>query len=154
MGSEMCIRDRIPFGQSSTGSEILGNGLMIGTVAPGWDTQGSVVVAFAVEGPTTPPGGVTTGTLVPNKTSCAIPVGASNCEINFAWNTVNPVGISSVIKDGGSTVATGNSGSKAFTIPYNTATFRLYNSGLELDSSTVSSYCTTGSGWNLSLIHI
>jgi len=37
----------LPFGQS--GSEIInGNGLRLGTVAPGWSTQGSVVVAFAV----------------------------------------------------------------------------------------------------------
>lgn len=49
----------LPSGQS--GSEVLGgSGLNIGDIAPGWPTQGSVVVRFRVEGfdsPPPPPGG-------------------------------------------------------------------------------------------------
>ena len=138
----------MPFGQSLKGTEILGDGLIIGTVASSWDTQGSVVIAFSVNSPVNPPVNVPTGTLTPNKTSCSISVGQNSCNINFSWNTNDPVGTSAVTRDGGSTVATGNSGTKAFTIPYNSATFRLYNDAIELDSKTVSSYCTTGSSWN------
>lgn len=130
-----------------TGSKVLtSSGLSIGSIAPGWESQGSVVVAFEVVGETieTKP----SGTLTAANSSCSIPVGKNSCQINFSWNTTNPVGISAITRDGGSTVATGNSGSKAFTIPYNTATFGLYNNALKLDSETVSSYCTTGTTWN------
>ncbi len=139
----------IPLGQSSKGTEILGSGLNIGTVASSWAAQGSVVIAFLVETPNViPPSNTPTGTLTPATNSCSIPLNASSCDINFSWNTTNPVGTSAVTRDGGPTVATGNSGSKGFTIPYSTATFRLYNNGLELDTKTVSSSCTNGTSWN------
>lgn len=138
----------IPFGQTSTGSEVLTGGLNIGTIAPTWEAQGSVVVVFAVVGTVTPPPTGPTGDLIPSKTSCFISAGQNSCEINFSWNTTNPVGTSTVTKDGGPVIATGNSGSKAFTIPYNNATFRLQNNGLELDVEAVTSSCTAGTSWN------
>jgi hypothetical protein len=138
----------LPSGQ--TGAEVLSGGLNIGTVAPGWSTQGSVVVAFVVIGPTNPPVNTPTGTLTPANNSCTISLGQNSCQINFTWATTNPAsGVSSIItRDSGSTVATGNSGTQAFTVPYNTATFRLRNNAIELDTATVTSSCTTGTYWD------
>lgn len=133
------------------GKEILTGGLNIGTIGPGWDTQGSVVVVFSVVGAGTPPPTTPTGTLTSANESCSISAGKNSCDINFSWNTSNPNGTSSVTRDGGPTVATGNSGSKALTVPYSTATFRLYNSAIELDTATVTSSCTTGTSWNGSI---
>jgi uncharacterized repeat protein (TIGR01451 family) len=130
------------------GSAVLSGGLNIGTITPSWDSQGSVVVTFKVSSPQIPPANTPTGTLTPANNSCTISLGQNSCQINFTWNTVNPVGTSAITRDGGSNVATGNSGSKAFTIPYNTATFRLYNNALGLDTATVSSSCTSGTYWN------
>jgi uncharacterized repeat protein (TIGR01451 family) len=130
------------------GKEILSGGLNIGTIAPGWDTQGSIVIVFSVVGTGTPIPSTPTGTLTANNNSCTISAGKNSCEVNFSWNTSNPNGTSSVTRDGGPTVATGNSGTKAFTVPYNTATFRLYNSAIELDTATVTSSCTAGTSWN------
>ncbi len=136
-------------GQSS--SAILSSqGLSLGTIAPGWLSQGSVVVAFSIVGQAIDPPLPPTGTLTPANNTCTIGNGKSNCDINFSWNTNNPASgaISAITRDGGTTVATGNSGSKALTVPYGSATFRLYNNALELDSKTVSSSCTSGTSWN------
>ena len=92
---------------------------------------------------------IMTGDLIPESPFCVISLGQSNCIIEFGWTTTNPVVTSSVTRDGGGTVGTGNSGSNVpFTIPYNSATFRLMNNGIQLDISNVSSSCVTGSTWN------
>lgn len=132
------------YGQN--GSEVLSSsGLMIGSIIPGWSSQGSIVVSFLVENPQP------TGTLTADESSCLIQAGASTCGINFTWNTQDPVGTSEVTRDGGSTVAYGNSGSKVFSIPFTGSTFRLYNNILELDTETVTASCAQGSNWNNSI---
>ena len=88
------------------------------------------------------------GTLTSSTNSCVISSGNSSCNIYFYWNTVNPIGTSSVTKDGGATVANGNSGSSSFAIPYNTATFRLYNNAVDLANKTVYANCVSGTTWN------
>lgn len=124
------------------GSELIANGLQIGTIEQGWSTQGSVVVSFYVNNP------APTGTLTASRSSCLISAGQSSCSVPFSWSTNNPVGTSSVTRDGGSTVGTGNSGSSSFTIPYNGATFRLYNNSIELDTESVTSNCAPEANWN------
>jgi len=90
----------------------------------------------------------TTGTLTPAANSCVIAAGNSTCNLAFYWNTVNPVGTSSVTRDGAGTVANGNSGNSAFAVPYNTATYRLYNNANQLDVKTVSASCASNTFWN------
>jgi len=91
----------------------------------------------------------TTGTLTPDYTSCAIPLNSSTCTIPFSWHTYNPApgATSAITRDGGITVATGNSGYQSFVIPYSSATFYLYNNANLLDTSTVTSNCTSGTSW-------
>jgi pimeloyl-ACP methyl ester carboxylesterase len=97
---------------------------------------------------TIPPSG--TLSLVPS--SCAIPVGSSNCTINATWNTANPIGTSAVTSDSPAShtqVATGNNGSAVpLTVPFGGRTFYLYNNEQELDRKTVTAACVTGGAWN------
>ena len=126
------------------GSDVLDQGLNIGTIAPGWDTQGSVVVVFRVEKPKP------TGEIHSEGPSCYISAGQSNCSIPFSWSTNNPVG-TSVVKTEGVTYKTGNSGSYVpFLIPFGTSVFTLYNNNTELDEASVSVSCEAGSNWNSS----
>ncbi|MEA4910958.1 hypothetical protein SDC9_08028 [bioreactor metagenome] len=96
-----------------------------------------------------------TGTLTPSATTCSIAAGASSCNVNLAWNTTNPIGTSAVTSptnDAGTlistTVATGNTGTKSVAIPYSTRTFFLYNSSIQLASTTVKATCVSGSSWD------
>ncbi|MDD3662553.1 MAG: hypothetical protein PHT84_01670 [Candidatus Pacebacteria bacterium] len=130
----------LPYGQD--GSELIGGGLNIGTITPSWSSQGSVVVSFYVNKPQP------TGNITASNSSCIIQAGNSSCDLGFTWSTENPVTTSVVTRDGGSTVATGNSGSKSFSIPYNGATFRLYNNAIELDSESVTASCASNTTWN------
>jgi hypothetical protein len=127
------------------GSELISNGLQLGTIESGWPTQGSVVASFYVTNP------APTGSLTAANSSCVISSGQSTCSINFSWNTNNPIGVSSVTRDGGSTVGTGNNSSSSFTIPYPGATFRLYNDSKELDVESVTTTCISNTSWNNSL---
>jgi hypothetical protein len=88
------------------------------------------------------------GTLTPATNTCTISSGANTCSINFTWSTQNPVATSAVTTDGGMTVGNGNSGSSAFTIPFGSKTFYLYNNAILLDTKTVSGSCASGSAWN------
>jgi hypothetical protein len=134
---------KTPLLYGQNGSEVTSSGLSIGSIAPGWATQGSVVVAFRVDNP------APTGVLTAINNSCIISANNNSCNIGFNWSTENPVGTSEVTRDGGSTVATGNSGSnKIFSIPFDGATFRLYNKGNELDAESVTSSCINGTEWN------
>jgi len=126
------------------GSEVLSSGLNIGTINSSWAAQGSVVVSFLVEKPNP------TGNITAAQSSCLISAGQGNCTIPFSWNTFNPIGISSVIKDGLSgTYKTGNSDSNVpFVIPFGTSVFRLFNNNSELDSESVSASCASGTNWD------
>jgi len=92
----------------------------------------------------------TTGTLTSSVDSCFIASGNNSCNIVFYWNTINPASgaISSVTKDNSGTVGVGNSGTNSFSVPYKTATFRLYNNANELAIKTVYASCTSGTFWN------
>ncbi len=127
------------------GSELITGGLQIGTIEQGWNSQGSVVVSFYVNNP------APTGVLTASKSSCVISAGQSSCTIPFTWSTSYPVGTSTVTRDDGSTVGTGNSGSASFMIPYPSATFVLSNNNIELVSKTVTASCASGTNWNGSI---
>ncbi len=139
---------------TESGSQVLSsNGLSIGSIAPGWATQGSVVVSFKVDSSTPPPPPppplTMTGTLNANSSSCVIPTGNNECKMHFTWNVINPASASSAVtKDGFGTVATGSSGSDYFSIKYGSNLFRLYNSSIQLDSETVNGVCDSGSSWD------
>lgn len=89
------------------------------------------------------------GTLTPSVSSCVISPDNSFCTINFSWNTINPLGVSSVTKPVNTIVGTGNSGyGVPFNVKYNGETFYLYNSGTLLAQSSVTSSCVSGTSWD------
>jgi|GEM_PF-2184092 len=90
-----------------------------------------------------------TGTLTPDSSSCTILLGAKSCPMHFIWSVTNPTGpTTEVIQETVGVVGSGNPGSGKFTIPYNSAIFRLYNDSIELDQDTITSSCEKGSVWN------
>lgn len=93
---------------------------------------------------------LTTGTLTASMPTCIISSGASNCQIPFSWNTVNPPqGAISSVTYNGNTMATGNSGNnQPFSISNGSETFYLYNSANLLAQQTVSGSCASGTSWN------
>ena len=157
-------------------SEIGGTAYTLGVSSPtsgvtitssdnGSSTSGSLTMTLFPEEPpqdktfyidcTPPPS--TTGTLTPAVSSCTIPSGQSSCNINFSWDTVNPVaGVTSKITSSypvdNTQIATGNSGGPtAFTIPFLSSprTFYLYHNGEPpLASSTVSASCAPDTSWS------
>ncbi|KKR40267.1 MAG: Cell wall surface anchor family protein, partial [Parcubacteria group bacterium GW2011_GWC1_40_11] len=108
------------------------------------DTATVVVTAPVMSGtlaPTNPPG----------LSSCIIASGASACNINFSWTTTNPVSTSSVTRNpsSGFNPPLQNSGTNVpFPVPYNTATFFLYNNNTELAQSAVTASCVSGTTWD------
>jgi len=88
-----------------------------------------------------------TGTLTPATSSCVIAQDASSCTVPLTWSTTNPVGTSAVTASGMTSV-NGNSGSQAFTVPFNSRTFYLYNSSVLLAQASATSSCTAGTSWN------
>jgi hypothetical protein len=46
------------------------------------------------------------------------------------------------------TLASPQSGTRTVTVPYNSRTFYLYNNAVELASTSLSSSCTSGTGWD------
>lgn len=96
------------------------------------------------------------GTMTANPASCTILAGKSDCSVDLSWNTTNPQGtteITSPYPKPKTTVATGNSGTKTVTIPYDHRDFYMYNNGNALDGNpfTVKSSCDTGTSWNGSI---
>lgn len=90
-----------------------------------------------------------TGTLSPSNPSCVIPSGQSTCQVSLTWNTLSPVGVSSITKSPNNTIlATGNSGTKYFAVSYPDTTFYLYNNSQLLDTSTATASCAYGTTWN------
>lgn len=89
------------------------------------------------------------GALTPASSSCVIASGQNSCNISFSWSTTNPVGTSAITSTAGTgTVATGNSGSSSFSIPFGTKIFYLYNNAILLDSKTITATCVSGTTWN------
>ena len=87
------------------------------------------------------------GILEPSSSSCTIKSGGNSCSLPFSWSTQNPVGTSAVTHDE-ITIATGNNGSKTFTIEGGSAqTYYLYNNGVRLDYETVRAECAYGLAW-------
>lgn len=93
----------------------------------------------------------TTGTLSPATPSCTIASGASSCTVNLTWTTTNPVGTSAITATGMTNV-NGNSGTNiAFTVPYNSRTFYLYNNAILLATSNATASCVAGTSWDGSI---
>jgi hypothetical protein len=88
-----------------------------------------------------------TGTLTPATSSCIIALNSSSCTTTLSWSTTNPVATSAVTASGMTNV-NGNSGSQAFTVPFNSRTFYLYNSSVLLTQASATSSCTAGTSWN------
>src|SRR3989344_5703301 len=101
-----------------------------------------------------PPPNPMSGTLTRAAPTCVIASGASSCNINFSWSTVNPIATSVVTSSypaPNTIIASGNSGGPtAFAVPYVSSPrdFYLYNNGQELDDSSASSFCVSGTAWN------
>jgi len=89
-----------------------------------------------------------TGTLATSSSSsCVIAAGASTCNVGLTWTTTNPISTSAVTASGMTNVDA-NNGSQAFTVPYNSRTFYLYNSAILLASTTITSSCDVGTTWD------
>jgi hypothetical protein len=107
--------------------------------------------------PFSPPGSTgvdqcvaTTGTISAFPASCTVPTGGTTCTTNLTWTTVDPVGISAVTRNLPSgTVFTGNNGTSqptSVSAEYPNVTYYLYNSAVELASTTVTATCAAGPG--------
>jgi hypothetical protein len=95
-----------------------------------------------------------TGTLSASPTSCTIAANASSCNTTLTWSTNNPQNTSTVTSSypvANTTVASGNSGNNNASVPYASRDFYLYNGGVLLAQSTVTSSCISGSAWNGSM---
>ena len=88
-----------------------------------------------------------TGTLTPATSSCTIALNGSSCNVTLDWTTTNPIGTSAVTASGMTNVD-GNSGSQAFSVPYSSRTFYLYNNSIELASASATSSCVANTTWN------
>ena len=88
-----------------------------------------------------------TGNISASPSSCQISSGNSSCSSTLSWHTNDPIGTSAVTKSG-STIATGNSGSKTVSVVYGTSTYYLYNNSKELSRTSVSASCEYGTNWN------
>ncbi len=128
-----------------------------GSTAWTWSCLGSNggTTASCSESKVPPP----SGTLTPDASGCTIQNGSSTCKVTVSWNTVNPVGTSSVTSnttDAGTAsynvpVATGNSGYHVpFTVHRSSRWFYLYNNGGLLDSKNLTADCASGSAWDVS----
>jgi hypothetical protein len=105
----------------------------------------------------TPPPGMS-GTI--SSPDCTIASGASSCTATISWSVTNPTtalgsSITSSYPSAGTTVSppvstgTADAGTKtSVTIPYNSRTFFLYNTGNQLASGTASALCASGTAWD------
>ncbi|MCX6752661.1 MAG: hypothetical protein NTZ87_04170 [Candidatus Nomurabacteria bacterium] len=120
---------------------------------------GSDVVGWIDFSATTSGGGTTngvtcgnsnamSGTLTPASPSCTIVAGASSCSVNLTWTTTNPVGTSAVTATGMSNINGNSGGPTAFTVPYSSRVFHLFNNNVELALSNATSSCVSGTVWN------
>lgn len=90
------------------------------------------------------------GTLTPSPTACTILAGASSCDATLSWTTTNPVAVSKIVDSQGNELASGNSGSQAFPVPYTSSpkTFYLKNNSITLAQSTATASCPTVAPWD------
>jgi len=86
------------------------------------------------------------GSISASPSSCVIPAGASTCPSTLSWNTINPIGTSAITNQG-STVASGNNGTRTVSVSFGSSTYYLYNSSQLLNSTSVSASCASGSVW-------
>lgn len=94
---------------------------------------------------------VPTGTLT--ATNCTIPAGASNCNTTLVWNTVNPIPTadpSAVVTPTNIIVARANSGTKTYSITFETRNFFLYHNAVQLDQAQATAVCEDKTDWNVS----
>ena len=131
---------------------VTGNGVVQYTLtAQGYNGINATAIVNLTVNPNIVP---MTGTLTSLANSCAILSGQSSCTIPFSWSVSNPpAGSFSQVttNQNGNSVAVGNGNTgnnQSFTIPYNSATFYLYNSSILLASKSVSSSCVSGTSWN------
>ena len=113
----------------------------------GGTTSGSCTASV----PTLPMSGTLAPTNPPGLSSCVIASGASTCNINFSWTTTNPISISSVARNpsAGFNPPLANFGTNVpFAVPYDRATFFLYNNNTKLAESAVTASCISGTAWN------
>jgi len=88
-----------------------------------------------------------TGSINATGSSCVIASGNSTCPMSFTWSTQNAEATSAVTHDG-TTVATGNNGTKSFNISHGSQSYYLYNNSQLLDSDTVTASCASNTSWN------
>src|ERR1035437_7988626 len=93
-----------------------------------------------------------TGTLTPANPTCTIASGGNSCTQSLTWTTNNPVAISAVTSPTGTTSpgTSANNGTQTFTAPYNASgvNFYLYNNGIQLATTNVSTVCAANTAWN------
>ena len=90
--------------------------------------------------------------------ACSIPAGSSSCNTVISWSTNNPVGVSAVTSSyplpdthfvpGGEK----NTSSMTVSIPFSSRSFFLYNSGVELSSTSINASCVSGTFWDTSVV--
>ena len=91
---------------------------------------------------------VPTGTIGSAAPSCVIALGSSTCNVNFSWNTVDPIfGMTSVVTNGVISKVANNGISVALPISYDSSTYKLSHNNVQLSERTVSASCASGSVW-------
>jgi len=103
------------------------------------------------------------GTLTSDVSSCTIGFNASNCTVNpnLTWSITNPIGtptsitatsMANIDVSVSLTPLTQNgTHNTSDTVPWGGRTFFLYNNGISLAQTTVTSSCATNSSWNGSI---
>jgi hypothetical protein len=87
-----------------------------------------------------------TGTLTAS--NCTIASGASTCNSNLSWTTVNPVATSAVTTPTNITAGSGNNGSATYAVSGGNRTFYLYNNAQLLAQATAVASCISGTTWD------
>lgn len=87
-----------------------------------------------------------TGTLTAS--NCTIASGASTCNSNLSWTTVNPVATSAVTTPTNITAGSGNNGSATYAVSSGNRTFYLYNNAQLLAQATATATCAAGTTWD------
>ena len=90
---------------------------------------------------------VMSGILTPPTAPCQIAASRNSCEATLTWDTENPEATSAVVTPENVTLATGNSGTQNFTVPYGEKRFFLYNNSKELDDAKGEAECAPGTTW-------
>jgi hypothetical protein len=145
----------VNYGSTTTFTVTPNSGYSIGTVSGCSGSGSSTYTTGAITGACTVSATflALSGSLTPASSSCVIALNSSSCNTTLTWSTTNPIGTSAVTASGMTNV-NGNSGSQAFSVPYSSRIFYLYNNGLLLASSSATSSCTANTTWNGSICAI